>query len=80
MYILQDNIQNFIEPITIYASHDFTCNDSSEFCKTCPVESRNSRLRSAKVLLPFDTGCGDDRVCSSNIHATVKLSGVRQVT
>lgn len=79
LYILQDNIQNFIEPIIIYASHDFTCYDSSEFCKTCPVEIRNSRSRSMQVLLPFDIGCGDDRVCNSNIQATVKLYGVRQV-
>ncbi|TGZ45907.1 Metalloendopeptidase mitochondrial [Temnothorax longispinosus] len=77
---LSDNIQNFIEPITIYASHDFTCNDSSEFCKTCPIESRNARSRSAQILLPFDIGCGDDRVCNSSIHAIMKFWGIRQVT
>lgn len=80
LYVLQDNIQNFIDPINIFASHDFACNDSSEFCKTCPIESRNSRSRSAQVLLPFDKGCGDDRVCNSNIQATVKLLGVGYVT
>jgi len=79
---LQDNIQDFIEPITIYASHAFTCKDllAPEFFKTCPVEKKNSKSRSAQVLLPFDIECGDDRVCSSNIDATVKLWGVRQVT
>ncbi|XP_071627981.1 integrin alpha-5-like [Temnothorax longispinosus] len=75
---LSDNIQNFIEPITIYASHDFTCNDSSEFCKTCPIESRNARSRSAQILLPFDIGCGDDRVCNSSIHAIMKFWGIRE--
>ncbi|KYN30945.1 Integrin alpha-PS3 [Trachymyrmex septentrionalis] len=75
---ISNNIQDFIEPITIYASHDFTYNDSSEFCKTCPIESKNSKMKSVQVLLPFDIECGEDRVCNSNIHATVKLWGVRQ--
>ncbi|XP_011863449.1 PREDICTED: integrin alpha-PS3-like isoform X2 [Vollenhovia emeryi] len=75
---LSDNIQNFIEPITIYASHDFVCNISSEFNKTCPVEHRNNSWRRAQALLPFDIGCGDDKVCNSNINATVKLWGVRE--
>ncbi|XP_011057896.1 PREDICTED: integrin alpha-PS3-like [Acromyrmex echinatior] len=72
---LSNNIQDFIEPIIIYASHDFTYNDSSEFCKTCPVESK---MKSVQVLLPFDIECGEDRICNSNIHATVKLWGVRE--
>ncbi|XP_018399144.1 PREDICTED: integrin alpha-9-like [Cyphomyrmex costatus] len=76
--ILSDNIQDFIEPIIIYASHDFTYNDSFEFCKTCPVESKNNKLNGVQVLLPFDIECGEDRVCNSSIHATVKLRGVRQ--
>ncbi|XP_018304279.1 integrin alpha-8 [Mycetomoellerius zeteki] len=75
---LLNNIQDFIEPITIYASHNFTYNDSSEFCKTCPVESKNNKLNSVQVLLPFDIECGEDKVCNSNIHAIVKLWGVRQ--
>ncbi|KAG5327232.1 ITA3 protein, partial [Pseudoatta argentina] len=70
-----NNIQDFIEPITIYASHDFMYNDSSEFCKTCPVESKNSKMKSVQVLLPFDIECGEDRICNSNICATVKLWG-----
>ncbi|KAG5336226.1 ITAM protein, partial [Acromyrmex heyeri] len=72
---LSNNIQDFIEPITIYASHDFMYNDSSEFCKTCPVESKNSKKKSVQVLLPFDIECGEDRICNSNICATVKLWG-----
>ncbi|KAG5330741.1 ITA9 protein, partial [Acromyrmex charruanus] len=72
---LSNNIQDFIEPITIYASHDFMYNDSSEFCKTCPVESKNSKMKSVQVLLPFDIECGEDRICNSNICATVKLWG-----
>ncbi|KAL6254197.1 hypothetical protein P5V15_014819 [Pogonomyrmex californicus] len=76
---LSNDIQNFIEPIVIYASHNFTHNDSvSEFCKTCPVENRHSKSKSAQSLLPFDIGCGDDRVCNSNISATVKLQGIRE--
>ncbi|KYM88635.1 Integrin alpha-PS3 [Atta colombica] len=75
---LSNNIQDFIEPITIYASHDFMYNDSSEFCKTCPIENKNNKMKSVQVLLPFDIECGEDRVCNSNIHATVKLWGVRQ--
>ncbi|XP_011701218.1 PREDICTED: integrin alpha-3-like [Wasmannia auropunctata] len=74
---LSDNIQYFIEPITIYASHDFAYNTSApEFCKTCPVESRSGKSKSAQVLLPFEIECGDDRVCNSNINATVKLWGI----
>jgi len=55
-------------------------NDSPEFCKTCPIENKNNKMKSVQVLLPFDIECGEDRVCNSNIHATVKLWGVRQVT
>ncbi|XP_018358282.1 PREDICTED: integrin alpha-PS3-like isoform X1 [Trachymyrmex cornetzi] len=75
---LSNDIQDFIEPITIYASHDFTYNDSFEFCKTCPVESKNNKMMSVHVLLPFDIECGEDRVCNSNIHGTMKLWGVRE--
>lgn len=80
---LQDNIQDFIEPIAIYATHNFTYNDSSapEFCKVCPIESKSGKSKSAQtLLLPFDIGCGEDRVCNSNISATGKFLGVRQVT
>lgn len=78
---LQDNIQDFIEPITIYATHNFTYNDSSEFCKICPVENKSAKSKSAQtLLLPFDIGCGEDRVCNSNISAIVKFREVRQVT
>lgn len=56
LYVSQNNIQNFIDPIIIYASHDFTCNDSFEFCKMCPIESKNSKSRSVQVSLPFDKG------------------------
>ncbi|XP_072751774.1 integrin alpha-9 isoform X2 [Anoplolepis gracilipes] len=78
---LSDNIQDFIEPITIYATHDFTYNESSarEFCKICPVESRSGKSKNAQtLLLPFDIGCGEDRVCNSNISAIVKFQGVRE--
>lgn len=80
---LQDNIQDFIEPIAIYATHDFAHNDSSarEFCKICPVESKKGKSKNAQtLLLPFDIGCGEDRVCNSNISAIVQFQGVRQVT
>lgn len=79
-YTLQDNIQDFIEPIAIYATHDFTYNDSSarEFCKICPIESKSGKSKNAQtLLLPFDIGCGEDRVCNSNISARVKLLGVK---
>lgn len=75
---LQDNIQDFIEPIVIYATHDFTYNDSPEFCKICPVESKSSKSKSTQtLLLAFDIGCGEDRVCNSNISATVKFREVK---
>lgn len=80
---LQDNIQDFIEPIAIYATHDFTYNDSSasEFCKICPIENKNGKSKNTQtLLLPFDIGCGEDRVCNSNISAIVQFQGVRQVT
>ncbi|KAL6443318.1 hypothetical protein ACFW04_002895 [Cataglyphis niger] len=76
---LSDNIQDFIEPIAIYATHDFTYNDSPEFCKICPVESKSSKSKSTQtLLLPFDIGCGEDRVCNSNISATVKFREVKE--
>ncbi|XP_029667439.1 integrin alpha-4-like isoform X1 [Formica exsecta] len=76
---LSDNIQDFIEPITIYATHNFTYNDSSEFCKICPVENKSAKSKSAQtLLLPFDIGCGEDRVCNSNISAIVKFREVRE--
>lgn len=79
MYILQKNIQDFIEPINIYASHKFTHDISSpvEFCKTCPVESKDGKSNSIQSLLPFDIGCGEDRVCNCNITATMTFLGVR---
>ncbi|KAH0945019.1 hypothetical protein HN011_005493 [Eciton burchellii] len=74
---LSNNIQNFIEPIAIYASHDFIRNSSTQdFCKTCPIE-RLGKSRSTQILLPFDIGCGEDRVCNSNISGTVKFLGIR---
>lgn len=79
---LQDNIQDFIEPIAIYATHDFIYNSSAvEFCKICPVESKNGKSKNTQTfLLPFDIGCGEDRVCNSNISAIIQFQGVRQVT
>ncbi|XP_011255360.1 integrin alpha-9 [Camponotus floridanus] len=76
---LLDNIQDFIEPIAIYATHDFIYNDSStsEFCKICPIESKNGK-NTQTLLLPFDIGCGEDRVCNSNISAIVQFQGVRE--
>lgn len=78
--MFQDKIHDFIEPIAIYARHEFTRNDSHEpdFCKTCPVERKTS-TKNVQTLLSFDIGCGMDRVCNSNISAVVKLSGIRQV-
>ncbi|XP_012234864.1 integrin alpha-9-like [Linepithema humile] len=75
---LVDNIQDFIEPIVIYASHNFSHNNSSahKFCKTCPVESRDRKARSTQILLPFDIECGEDRICHSNISATMKFCGI----
>ncbi|XP_011336748.1 integrin alpha-PS3 isoform X2 [Ooceraea biroi] len=75
---LLNNTQDFIEPITIYASHDFTHNDSSveNFCETCPIE-KLAKSKSAQILLPFDIECGEDRVCNSNISGTVRFRGVR---
>ncbi|XP_032681559.1 integrin alpha-PS3-like isoform X2 [Odontomachus brunneus] len=76
---LSKNIQDFIEPITIYAQHEFTQKDSPahDFCKTCPVERKSDTSKGAQTLLSFDIGCGADRVCNSNITAIVKFSGVR---
>lgn len=66
----------------IYASHDFIYKNNSsphEFCKICPIESKNNRSHGTHISLPFDIGCGDDRICNSNISATVRLKGTRQV-
>ncbi|XP_014481090.1 PREDICTED: integrin alpha-9-like [Dinoponera quadriceps] len=78
---LSKNIQDFIEPITIYALHNFTHQDSrqSDFCPTCPVECKSDASKGTQALLSFDIGCGADRVCNSNISAIVRFSGVRQV-
>ncbi|EFN76848.1 Integrin alpha-PS3 [Harpegnathos saltator] len=78
---LSKNIQDFIEPITIYALHEFTHKDlpGRTFCDTCPVERKSDTSKGVQALLSFDIGCGADRVCNSNISAIVKFSGVRQV-
>ncbi|XP_020292418.1 integrin alpha-PS3-like isoform X2 [Pseudomyrmex gracilis] len=77
---LSTNIQDFIEPINIYASHKFTHDvlSSAEFCKTCPVESKDNKSSSVQNVLPFDIGCGEDRICNCNITATMKFLGVRE--
>lgn len=79
--MFQENIQDFIEPITIYAQHEFTHKDSParDFCETCPVERKSDTSRGTQALLSFDIGCGADRVCNSNIAAVMRFSGVRQV-
>ncbi|XP_011151181.1 integrin alpha-PS3 [Harpegnathos saltator] len=76
---LSKNIQDFIEPITIYALHEFTHKDlpGRTFCDTCPVERKSDTSKGVQALLSFDIGCGADRVCNSNISAIVKFSGVR---
>ncbi|XP_031775383.1 integrin alpha-5-like isoform X3 [Apis florea] len=74
--ILKD-IRDFIEPISIVAKHDFLHDDvSNEFCKYCPIEKHN-KIQNIKVLLPFNIGCGDDKICNSNISATAKFYNVR---
>lgn len=74
--ILKD-IRDFIEPISIVAKHDFLHdNVSNEFCKFCPVEKHN-KIQNVKVLLPFNIGCGEDKICNSNISVTAKFYNVR---
>lgn len=77
--MFQKDIQDFIEPITIYALHDFAYSPARDFCRTCPVERRSDTSKGAQALVSFDIGCGADSVCNSNISAVVKFSGVRQV-
>ncbi|XP_076668792.1 integrin alpha-8-like isoform X2 [Andrena cerasifolii] len=75
---ISSTIRDFIEPISILAKHEFLCNTSSNsFCKWCPMERKFNKLNVAKVLLPFNIGCGVDKVCNSNISATAKFHGVR---
>ncbi|XP_033341315.2 integrin alpha-5 [Megalopta genalis] len=77
---LSKNIRDFIEPIYIFASHDFANNTSGRFCKFCPVERRNNKLHVAQTFLPFNIDCGADKVCTSNISAAAKFYGVRDNT
>ncbi|XP_024225722.1 integrin alpha-PS5 isoform X3 [Bombus impatiens] len=72
------NIRDFIEPISIFAKHDFLYdNTSSNFCKYCLVEKRNNKLQTAQAFLPFNIGCGEDKVCNSNISATAKFYNIQ---
>ncbi|XP_046144309.1 integrin alpha-9-like isoform X1 [Osmia bicornis bicornis] len=73
---ISKNVQDFIEPISIFAKHDFLYNNVIEFCKLCPVERRNNKQQVAQTLLPFNIGCGEDRVCNSNISANGKFYDV----
>ncbi|XP_078049489.1 integrin alpha-4 [Augochlora pura] len=74
---LSSNIRDFIEPINVFARHDFENDTSGRFCKFCPVEKRNNKLYIAQTFLPFNIDCGADKVCTSNISATAKFYGVR---
>ncbi|XP_076636338.1 integrin alpha-8 [Colletes latitarsis] len=73
------NIRDFIEPISIFAKHDFVYSNASSgrFCKFCPVERRGNKLNVAQTLLPFNIGCGTDKVCNSNISVAAKFHGTR---
>lgn len=76
--ILQKNIRDFLEPINIFAKHEFVYNSTlNRFCKCCPTEKKYNRLNTAQILLPFNIDCGTDRVCNSNISVTAKFQGVR---
>ncbi|CAL7946483.1 unnamed protein product [Xylocopa violacea] len=75
---LSSNIQDFIEPISIIARHDFVYdNASSQFCKFCPVKERDNKLQVAQTLLSFNISCGEDKVCNSNISIAAKFHNVR---
>ncbi|XP_043529177.1 integrin alpha-5-like isoform X1 [Frieseomelitta varia] len=75
---ISKNIRDFIEPITIFAKHDFLYdNVATDFCKYCPVEKRNNKLQIAQTVLPFNIDCGEDKVCNSNISATAKFYNVQ---
>ncbi|KOX74187.1 Integrin alpha-4 [Melipona quadrifasciata] len=75
---ISKNIRDFIEPISIFAKHDFLYdNVTTDFCKYCPIEKRNNKLQIAQTLLPFNIGCGEDKVCNSNISATAKFYNVQ---
>ncbi|XP_043256911.1 integrin alpha-9-like isoform X2 [Colletes gigas] len=73
------NIRDFIEPISIFAKHDFVYSKASSgrFCKFCPVERKDNKLNVAQILLPFNIGCGTDKVCHSNISVSAKFHGTR---
>lgn len=72
------NIRDFLEPINIFAKHEFVYNSTlNRFCKCCPTEKKYNRLNTAQILLPFNIDCGTDRVCNSNISVTAKFQGVR---
>ncbi|KOC68174.1 Integrin alpha-9 [Habropoda laboriosa] len=75
---ISTNIRDFIQPISIFAKHDFIYdNTPSEFCKFCPIERRNNKLQIAQALLPFKIDCGEDRICNSSISATATFHNVR---
>ncbi|CAK9807089.1 Integrin alpha-8 [Anthophora quadrimaculata] len=72
------HIRDFIEPISIFAKHDFIYdNASSNFCKFCPVEKRDNKLHIAQTLVPFKIDCGEDKICNSYISAIAKFHNVR---
>nr|XP_012151781.1 PREDICTED: integrin alpha-9-like isoform X1 [Megachile rotundata] len=71
------NVRDFIEPITIFARHDFLYNNATAFCKYCPVERRNNKLQIAQASLSFNIDCGEDRICYSNISAVAKFYDVQ---
>ncbi|OAD59083.1 Integrin alpha-4 [Eufriesea mexicana] len=74
---ISKDIRDFIEPISIFAKHEFLHNSSRAFCKICAVEKQNSQPQIAQVLLPFNIDCGEDKICNSNISVTAKFHNVR---
>ncbi|XP_015594346.1 integrin alpha-V [Cephus cinctus] len=89
-FSVANDISNFLDPINIFIRYQIAENvektviiigdkgdQDDTFCHSCAMESSESLLKWIQLTLPFDIGCGDDKVCHSTITANAIFLGVQ---
>ncbi|XP_066581950.1 integrin alpha-5-like [Prorops nasuta] len=72
---LQENVNNYIDPIKIIAQ--ITCADQKHKFNCITYENKEIIT---ETTVPFDIGCGKDEICVSKIHIDVFFEGVSNGT
>ncbi|XP_046597079.1 integrin alpha-8-like isoform X1 [Neodiprion lecontei] len=75
---LRRSSKNFVEPIVIRGRFSISkkSKEGDKFCSRCPVLNKGHLLEEAVLLIPFNTGCKDGKVCNSNLSISWNATGV----